>query len=112
MTALKRKRSPGQDSASPSLPSPARLPLPRQLSHDSSLIIVSKNFTKTSQLLLNDVGSHKLAGIFAKPLSERDAPGYKDLVLRPQDLKSIKAAISKGGKAALAAIEALEEEDK
>lgn len=72
-------------------------------------MIVSKNFTKTSLLLLNDIVSHKLAGIFAKPLSERDAPGYKDLVLRPQDLKSIKAAISKGGKAVHAAIEAFEE---
>lgn len=58
---------------------------------------------------MNDIISHKLAGIFAKPLSERDAPGYKDLVLRPQDLKSIKAAISKGGKAVHAAIEAFEE---
>lgn len=69
---------------------------------------VSKNFVKTSQLLLNEITSHKLAGIFAKPLSERDAPGYKNLVLRPQDLKSIKAAINKGGKAGQAAIEALD----
>jgi hypothetical protein len=61
---------------------------------------------------LNEIASHKVAGIFAKPLSERDAPGYKDLVLRPQDLKSIKSAISKGVKAALAAIEALEMEDR
>jgi hypothetical protein len=72
---------------------------------------VSKSFAKTAQLLLNDIVSHKLASIFAKPLSERDAPGYKDLVVRPQDLKSIKAAVSKGGRAALAAIEALEAEE-
>lgn len=111
-TAVKRKRSPDRESPSPSLPSPACLPSPRQLSHDSSLVTVSKNFTKTSQLLVNDIVSHKLAGIFARPLSERDAPGYKNLVLRSQDLKSIKAAISKGGKAALAAIEAVEGEDR
>lgn len=80
--------------------------------HDSSLVGVSKSFAKTSQLLLNDIVAHKLASIFAKPLSERDAPGYKDLIVRPQDLKSIKAAISKGGRAALAAIEALEAEDR
>jgi len=108
----KRKRSPGRESTTPSLPSPAGIQLVRQSSHDSSLVVVSKNFTKTSQLLLNEIGSHKLAGIFAKPLSERDAPGYKDLVRRPQDLKSIKVAISKGGKATLAAIEALEEVDR
>ena len=70
---------------------------------------MTKNFSKTAQLLLHEINAHKLAGIFAKPLSERDAPGYKDLVLRPQDLKSIKAAISRGTKAALAAIEAFEE---
>ncbi|EXJ54417.1 hypothetical protein A1O7_09756 [Cladophialophora yegresii CBS 114405] len=122
----KRKRSGDHDSASPppsvarQLPSPAATastrvqpPLRRQfslsLSADPSLVAVNKNFSKTAQLLLNEILSHKLAGIFAKPLSERDAPGYKDLVLRPQDLKSIKAAISKGGKAALAAIEAFEE---
>ena len=95
----------------PSLPSPEPDLGGQQPAHDSSLVIVSKHFTKTSTLLLNDIVSHKLAGIFAKPLSERDAPGYKDLVLRPQDLKSIKAAISKGGKAVHAAIEAFEEGD-
>lgn len=111
-TTAKRKRSPERDSASPPPPSPVRTPLHPQPSHDPAFVIVSRNFAKTAHLLLNDIVSHKLAGIFAKPLSERDAPGYKDLVLRPQDLKSIKAAISKGGKAALAAIEALEEDDK
>ncbi|EXJ83078.1 hypothetical protein A1O1_06696 [Capronia coronata CBS 617.96] len=104
----KRKRSPERESATPPLPSPAPTAIPHSTPRDSSLVTVSKNFAKTSQLLLNEILSHKLAGIFAKPLSERDAPGYKSLVLRPQDLKSIKAAISRGGKAALAAIEALE----
>ena len=78
-------------------------------SYDTSLVLVSRNFLKTSQLLLNEINSHKLAGIFAKPVSERDAPGHKDLILRPQDLKSIKAMISKGGKAAIAAMDAFEE---
>ncbi|KAK5305136.1 hypothetical protein LTR99_004202 [Exophiala xenobiotica] len=109
-TAMKRKRSHARDSVTPPLPSSAHAQLRRQPSHDSTLVSVSKNFSKTAQLLLNDITSHKLAGIFAKPLSERDAPGYKDLIFRPQDLKSIKAAVSKGGRAALAAIEALEED--
>ncbi|ETN43484.1 uncharacterized protein HMPREF1541_02643 [Cyphellophora europaea CBS 101466] len=74
------------------------------------LVLVSKNFTKTTQIMLNDIISHKLAGVFAKPLSERDAPGYKDLVLRPQDLKGIKTAVGRGGRAAVAAIEVLEAE--
>lgn len=75
---------------------------------DTNYVVVSRTFGKTSQLLLNEITSHKLAGIFAKPLSERDAPGYKSLIYRPQDLKSIKAAISKGSKAAIAAIDELE----
>lgn len=88
-------------------------PIIRQATNhsDPNLVIVSKTFGRTSQLLLNEITSHKLAGIFAKPLSERDAPGYKSLVHRPQDLKSIKAAISKGSRAAIAAIEELESKD-
>ena len=37
--------------------------------------------------------------MFAKPLTEREAPGYKDLIYRPQDLKSIKSAIVAGSRA-------------
>ena len=56
---------------------------------------------------MNDVTTYKYAGIFAKPLSEREAPGYKDLIYRPQDLKSIKTAIGRGSRAANAAIDEL-----
>lgn len=41
--------------------------------------------------------------MFARPLTERDAPGYKDLIYRPQDLKSIKTAITAGNRALIAA---------
>ncbi|KAK5072986.1 hypothetical protein LTS08_004070 [Lithohypha guttulata] len=75
---------------------------------DRNFVVISRTFGKTSQLLLNEITSHKRGNIFAKPLSERDAPGYKQLVHRPQDLKSIKAAISKGSRVALTAIEELE----
>ena len=113
---MKRKRTSGETrSTSPGLPSPVNLRKVStsqgyQYQHDSSLVLVSKTFAKTTQLVLNEITSHKLAGIFAKPLSERDAPGYKDLVKRPQDLKSIRTAVSKGSRAAVAAIEALEAE--
>jgi hypothetical protein len=56
---------------------------------------------------MNDVAAHKHASIFAKPLTERDAPGYKDLIYRPQDIKSIKSAIHQGVKAVAAATEAV-----
>ena len=54
---------------------------------------------------MNDVAAHKHASIFAKPLTDRDAPGYKDLIYRPQDIKSIKSAIHQGSKAVAAATE-------
>lgn len=54
---------------------------------------------------MNDITAHKLASLFAKPLTEREAPGYKNLIYRPQDLKSIKSAISAGSRAVAAASE-------
>lgn len=111
-TATKRKRdapssSPTSRARSSSNAQPSN---GRGLSHFSNpkFVVASKTFGRTSQLLLNEIMSHKLAGIFAKALTERDAPGYKDLVHRAQDLKSIRAAISKGSRAAILLIEALE----
>ena len=51
---------------------------------------------------MNDITTHKLASMFAKPLTEREAPGYKNIIYRPQDLKSIKSAISAGSRALVA----------
>ena len=69
------------------------------------MVSVTKNFARLTGTIMNDVTTHKYAGIFAKPLSEREAPGYKDLVYRPQDLKSIKTAIGRGSRAANAALD-------
>lgn len=41
--------------------------------------------------------------MFANPLRERDAPGYKAVVLQPQDFTSIRSAIKNGNKAAVQA---------
>lgn len=70
----------------------------------------TRNFTRTSGTIMNDVAAHKCASIFAKPITERDAPGYRDLIYRPQDIKSIKSAIHQGSKAVAAALEASDEE--
>ena len=59
---------------------------------------------------MNEVVAHKVANIFAKPLTEREAPGYKDLIYCPQDLKSIKAAIKEGNKSLIAAAETMGED--
>ncbi len=73
-------------------------------------VLASRNFARISQTVMNDVIHHKVANLFAKPLTEREAPGYRDLIYRPQDLNSIKKAISNGSKAANAAIEDLAQE--
>lgn len=73
----------------------------------SQLVYCTRNFTRTGAPIMNDVAAHKHASIFAKPLTEREAPGYRDLIYRPQDLKSIKSALSQGNKAVAAATEAV-----
>ncbi|KAI9770723.1 MAG: hypothetical protein M1840_002973 [Geoglossum simile] len=70
-------------------------------------VLSTRNFARTSATIMNDVGQHKYASIFSSPVKEKDAPGYKDLIYRPQDLKSIKSAIAAGGKAVAAAIGAV-----
>lgn len=69
-------------------------------------VMTTKNFPRTAQTILQDIATHKHASLFAKPLTERDAPGYKDLIYRPQDLKTIKSAISQGSRAVATATEA------
>ncbi|XP_068884620.1 bromodomain-containing protein 8-like isoform X2 [Aphelocoma coerulescens] len=48
---------------------------------------------------LDSTGSpnlHLFSSPFLKPVSEKQAPGYKDVVKRPMDLTSIKRRLSKG----------------
>jgi hypothetical protein len=71
------------------------------------MVSMTMNFARLTGTVMNDVTSHKYAGIFAKPLSEREAPGYKDVTYRPHDLKSIKTAIGRGSRTANAAIDEL-----
>ena len=68
------------------------------------LVRATRNFPRTTAHLLNDVGAHRFASLFASAVKEKDAPGYGELIYRPQDLKSIKSAIVHGGKAVAAYI--------
>lgn len=70
-------------------------------------VLGARNFPRTGATIMNDVTTHKHGSIFTKPLTEREAPGYRDLIYRPQDLKSIKSSISQGSKAVAAASEAV-----
>ena len=98
----KRKRE-----ASSGLPPPSPAPT---ASLRPGFVLATRNLPKISAPLINDISTHKLGNMFAKSLTDREAPGYKDLIRRPQNLRSIKLAINAGGKALLKATEGMGEE--
>lgn len=65
-------------------------------------VLWTRNFPRISASALERIGAHRTANTFALPIKERDAPGYKDIILRPQDLKSIRMAVAAGNKAGAA----------
>ncbi|KFX87301.1 hypothetical protein V490_08361 [Pseudogymnoascus sp. VKM F-3557] len=85
--------------------SPTRAP-----SKPPTHVLWTRNFSRISASALERIGAHRCASTFANPIKERDAPGYKDVILRPQDLKSIRSAITAGSRAGLAAVANMEEE--
>lgn len=88
--SAKRKRT-GTVEATPDIP-------PVTPFHKPNHVFANRYFSRISAPVMNDVMTHRLASMFAKPLTEREAPGYKDIIYRPQDLKSIKSAISAGSR--------------
>lgn len=103
-TVTKRKRASthGTSAESPTS-TPALQPSTSEPKSTEEKIIGARNFPRMSATIINEITSHRLAGMFAKPLTEKDAPGYKGLIYRPQDLKSIKGAITAGNRALVAA---------
>jgi len=81
--------------------------LPREV---PSQVLWTRNFPKISASALEQVATHKHAALFRDPIKDRDARGYSKIILRPQDLKSIKTAINNGNKAAIAAEASLPED--
>ncbi|KAI4179307.1 MAG: hypothetical protein L6R41_007916 [Letrouitia leprolyta] len=103
-TGTKRKRT--IDTSDLEFQPTIRLELDKQKEELSTThILASRNFPRTSATLINDITGHKHASIFAKPLTEREAPGYHSLIYRAQDLKSIKQAITNGNKALISLID-------
>ncbi|PYI28530.1 hypothetical protein BP00DRAFT_258408 [Aspergillus indologenus CBS 114.80] len=100
----KRKRAPSEEAEPPQTEASQLSRLdPNQ---STPYVLCARSFPRTGAPIMNDVTMHKHASIFAKPLAERDAPGYRDLIYRPQDLKSIKSVMYQGSKAVAAATEA------
>lgn len=69
----------------------------------SDKVLATRNFVKTCSALLMDINSNKNAERFNKP-AEKEVPGYSEIVYMPQDLRSIRTAITAGTRAVAAAI--------
>ncbi|CAL3973400.1 hypothetical protein PZA11_005650 [Diplocarpon coronariae] len=63
----------------------------------------TRAFPNISKSALEAIAGHRSASTFSDPVKEKYAPGYKQIVLRAQDLKSIRTAITAGHRAATAA---------
>ncbi|KAI1855198.1 hypothetical protein JX266_000063 [Neoarthrinium moseri] len=74
-------------------------------------VLWTRSFHKVSAQALEQVTSHRHANMFAHPIKARDAPGYPEIILQPQDLKRIRAAINQGQRAAQAAEKNLPDSD-
>lgn len=55
-----------------------------------------RGWKKAVMMVFNILNDHRYASIFAKPINEDHAPDYRDLILQPMDLQSIKRNIDSG----------------
>jgi hypothetical protein len=63
-------------------------------------VLAVRNFPRVAMPIIeNDIMSHKHASLFSVPVRDKDAHGYSDMIRRPQDMKSIKTAITAGSRA-------------
>ncbi len=86
-------------------------PIDREPSGPPTHVLWTRSFNKVSASALEQVISHRHANMFAHAVKEREAPGYRNIVLQPQDLNNIRRAINQGHKAATAAAAALPDID-
>lgn len=70
-------------------------------------VLWTRGFTKVSSSALDQISSHRDANMFATGVREKDAPNYRQIVLQPQDITSIRSAIKQGNKAAVQAASSL-----
>ncbi|KAH6622643.1 hypothetical protein F5144DRAFT_622802 [Chaetomium tenue] len=98
-------------------PTPGRAPRASQLREALSeglnpadppkLVLWTRSFNKVCGSAMEQIVHHRSANMFAAPIREKDAPGYHKVVKQAQDLKTIRAAISHGNRAAAQAAAAL-----
>ena len=80
---------------------------PHESTPPLSHVLWTRGFTKVSSSALDQISSHRDANMFATGVREKDAPNYRQIVLQPQDITSIRSAIKQGNKAAIQAASSL-----
>jgi bromodomain-containing protein 8 len=55
-----------------------------------------KRFQTVIHLLHQQISTHRSGAIFHAPIRAQDAPDYKDVILEPTDLKTIKGKVRDG----------------
>ncbi|KAL2265813.1 hypothetical protein VTJ83DRAFT_6913 [Remersonia thermophila] len=98
-------------------PTPAQTPRASQMrealpeglvpGESPTLVLWTRSFNKVCGSAMEQIIHHRSANMFAQPIREKDAPGYHKVIKQPTDLKSIRAAINHGNRAAQAAAHAL-----
>ncbi|KAI1817088.1 hypothetical protein GGS20DRAFT_534377 [Poronia punctata] len=86
-------------------------PISRGPSTPATHVLWTRAFHKISMAALDQIIGHRYANMFAHPIKPRLAPGYYDIILRPQDLKGIQKAITAGSKAASAVVATMPDVD-
>lgn len=74
---------------------------------NTNQVLWTRGFTKVSSSALDQISSHRDANMFATGVREKYAPNYRQIVLQPQDITSVRAAIKQGNKAAIQAASSL-----
>ncbi|XP_075712863.1 bromodomain-containing protein 8 isoform X2 [Rhinoderma darwinii] len=76
--------------------------IPKTISLFELLVLNTRKFNQEHNIrkklspIWKMLADHRYAGPFLKPLKEKEAPGYKDIVKRPMDLATMKRGLSKG----------------
>ena len=99
------KRKHGNSDTRQEAATPKETPIAPLTMRAPDTVLAYRNFSRMAQPVMNIIASHKHASIFAEPVRERQAEGYRDIIKRPQDLKSIRAAIGAGSRAVAAAVD-------
>ncbi|KAI0518263.1 hypothetical protein F5B22DRAFT_600564 [Xylaria bambusicola] len=99
-----QSRTPAAISSLPSKRKRQDSPLHRGAPTPATHVLWTRAFHKISMAALDQIIGHRYANMFANPIKPRLAPGYYDIIHRPQDLKGIQKAITAGSKAAAATV--------